>query len=327
MSSNTLTDEQMRSTLQIEPPAETVADDPASVSDASDTSTEPAAEAKTTETAPPKTDKKRARYEELDRERHDLRRENERLRADREREVGSLREEFQREMAELRRMAQPKPQEQVKPQAAQPDAGTDPEPDPGNNEKYPDGQFDRKYLKDQARWEARQEFQSIQQQQRERYETAQRERQQFERQQAEVTRIKTLETRMKQAFTSDPSLESRLSNVSMTRPMWDVAMESEKPHQILAYMAEHPEEAERIASLPPLHAFRALSRIEYELDAAANLTGSASGEKPKTSAHPPVSPVSGSHAVPRSGEPGPDASYDEHKAYWNKVEAESRGRR
>lgn len=324
IASNTQTADEMRETLGIEAPepTETAEGESAPAETTAPASDPPPADAKSAVSDPPKQDlKKRERYEALDKERHDLRRENERLKAERQREqseIGTLRQEFQRELAELKRMARPA----EAPKAEQPQ--TDAEPDPTDLTKYPDGQFDRKYLKDQARWEARQEFTSLQQQAAERYHAEQAQRQQFEREQAERSRIQNLGKKMQQAFTSQPDLQMKLETVALTRPMWDVVLESDRPDQILAYMADHPEKAEEIASLPPLHAFRALSRIEYELDAAAQITGSAAPGKPKTSAHPPVSPVSGSHSAPAGGPPGPNATVEEHFAYYDRLEAEQR---
>jgi hypothetical protein len=320
VSSNSQTADEIRTTLDIpvsEPAPETTE------APAADAVVEPPASESPTpqpqNTKPAKKDPQK-RIDQVVYEREEAKREAARIKSESERQIGSLREEFQRELAELKRMARPQEPPKAEPQG-------DPEPDPTNTEKYPDGQFDRKYLKDQARWEARQEFAEQQRAHSERQQAEQAQRQQFERETHERTRIQKLGARMQSAFQANPDLQAKLETVAMSRPMWDVVIESAIPDQLLAYMADHSEDAERLSSLPPLHAFRELSRIEYQLEQAAAITGSA--PRPKTAAHPPVSPVSGSHSAPSSsGEPGPDASYEEHKAYWNQRELEERtGRR
>lgn len=315
-SSNSLTADQIRDSLGL-------TTDPASPElPTESTPAEPVTETVTstpTEPAKPKKKDPQARIDQVVYEREEAKREAAKREADHQREIGSLREEMQRELAELRRMARPEPKT--------PEPQGDPEPNPEDTATYPDGQFDRKYLKDQARWEARQEFQAQQTAFQQRQQQEQSQRQQVERDQSERGRIQKLSQRMTSAFQTHPDLQAKLEGVSMTRPMWDVVMESEVPDQILAYMADHSEEAERIASLPPLHAFRALSRIEYQLESAAALTGTAPA-KPTTSAHPPVSPVGGSHASPKGGPPDPNTcTQEEFDAYWNAEEKTRGGRR
>lgn len=319
VSSNSQTADEIRATLDIpisEPATET-AEAPAADAVAAPPASEPAADQKQPQAVKPAKKDPQKRIDQVVYEREEAKREAARMKSESERQIGSLREEFQRELAELKRMARPEPPK-AEPQG-------DPEPDPANTEKYPDGQFDRKYLKDQARWEARQEFADQQKAYSERQQADQAQRQQAERETHERTRIQKLGQRMQSAFQTNPDLQAKLETVAMTRPMWDVVIESAIPDQLLAYMADHSEEAERLSSLPPLHAFRELSRIEYQLEQAAALTGAAPA-KPKTSAHPPVSPVSGSHSAPKSGEPDPaTCTQEEFDAYWNAQERQSRG--
>jgi hypothetical protein len=323
-SSNSQTSDEMRESLGITPPADTDATETFTEAPATDVAAEPVVETTPpAQAAKPVKKDPQKRIDQVVYEREEAKREAARIKAESQREIGSLREEMQRELAELKRMARPA-QEQ-----ARPEPQGDPEPDPANTEKYPDGQFDRKYLKDQARWEARQEFAEQQRAYSERQQAEHRERQQFERQSNEQARIQKLSTRMQSAFHASPDLQAKLETVAMTRPMWDVVLESDAPDQLLAYMADHSEEAERIASLPPLHAFRALSRIEYQLESAAALTGSAP-VKPKTAAHAPISPVSGSQSAPKSGPPDPKTcTQEEFDAYYNAEEKADRlaGRR
>lgn len=326
MSSNHQTADEMKAALGIEAPAE---ETPTSEeAPAADAVAEPPAQPSTetpAQTAKPAVEKaKKNPQERIDKvvyEREEARREAARERAAREsseRKIEELRAEWRREFETLK---QDRAKPQDKPAA---DPNTDPEPDYTNTEVYPDGQFDRKYLKDQARWEARQEFKEQQRVASERYQAEQRERAQYERQQQEHQRITTFATKVEGVLREQPELRARIENVAMSRPMWDVVLDSNSPHQLLAYMADHPEEAARINSLPPLHAFKAMSRLEFELDQAAAVTGSAPA-KPKTSAHPPVSPVSGSHAAPASGPPDPNTcTQEEFDAYWNAQEKSQR---
>ena len=317
--SNSQTNDEIRSSLGIEAPAEP--ESPASdvvEAPASDAVAEPPAEtapASKPEAKPVEKARKdpQKRIDQLTYEREEAKREAARVQQAAQREIQELRDELRRELADLRKPAQPE-------QRAEPQG--DPEPDFTDAAKYPDAQFDRKYLKDQARWEARQEFQDQQRAYAERQQVETRERQQFERQQAERNRIGTFTQKMQGVFAEHPELQAQLENVALSRPMWDAVLESAYPDQLLTHLVNTPETLDRILALPPLHAHRAMNRLEFELEKAASLTGTAPA--PKTTAHPPVTPVSGSHGAPSSGPPGPDASYEEHKAYYNQQEQAER---
>lgn len=316
--SNHQTADEIRTTLGIapadsEPPASESVEAPAS-----DAVAEPPAEtapASKPDAKPVEKSKKdpQKRIDQLTYEREEAKREVARREQEHQREIQALREDMRREFDSLRKPAQPEPTQE--PQG-------DPEPDPGDVSKYPDGQFDRKYLKDQARWEARQEFQEQQRAFAESQQAEQRQRQQFESQNAEQQRLGKFAQKMQTVFAANPALQAQLENAALTRPMWDAVLESAIPDQILTHLVNTPETLDQILALPPLHAHRAMVRLEYELEKAASLTGSAPA--PKTTAHPPVTPVSGSHGAPSSGPPGPDASYEEHKAYWNQQEQQER---
>ena len=329
-SSNTMTADEMRSSLGIAPaepevpdtpdeapPADAVAEpQPDAAPDAAKPA-QPAPEAKKAKKDP------QARIDEVVRQREETKRAAAAREAEYQRELRDTREEFRREIEALKRGSAPKPQEPAK--QAEP-GSDDPEPDVADTSKYPDGQFDRKYLKDQARWEARQEFREQQQAQEQRYRHETQQRQQFERQQKERERIGSFAQRMEQTFAQNPDLRGQLEHAALSRPMWDAVLESAIPDQLLSHLVNTPEELNRILALEPLHAYRAMTRLEVELEKAAAVTGSAPA-KPKTSAHAPISPVSGSHTAPASAEPGLDAPYEEWAAYQNKLERESRVRK
>ena len=325
-SSNTMTSDEMRSSLGIAPaeaevpdtpdeapPADAVAEPQPDTVEPAAKPAQPAHEAKKAKKDP------QARIDEVVRQREETKRAAAAREAEYQREVREMRAEFQREIAALKQPAKAQP--------AQTEPGTDdPEPDVADTSKYPDGQFDRKYLKDQARWEARQVFRAEQQAQEQRYRQETQQRQQFERQQKERERIGSFAQRMEQTFAANPDLRGQIENAALSRPMWDAVLESAIPDQLLSHLVNTPEELNRILALEPLHAYRAMTRLEVELEKAAAVTGSAPA-KPKTSAHAPISPVSGSHSAPTSGEPGLDAPYEEWAAYQNKLERESRVRK
>lgn len=333
--SNTLNDAEMREVLEIPAPEAPATETPASDQEPDP---EPAAEAApaeppATKDATPATDKapkaKKNPQERIDRvvyEREEARREAAREKQAREEAERRYRSDFDQLRAELealKRGSNPN-QERSNPKQAQPD-NADPEP---KLEDFAD-QLDpyAAWMRASAKYDARQEFKAQQKQAQERYTQQQQEQRRQEREFHEHQRIQTWTQRMEAAFTKAPELRAQIEQMPiLPRPMMDVIVDSEIPDQILSHLLRHPEEQSRIATLHPLQQFRELSRIEYDLEKAASLiTGSAAPEKPKTSAHPPVSPVSGSHAAPKSsGEPGPDATYEEHKAYWNAREAEER---
>ena len=325
-SSNTMTSDEMRSSLGIAPaeaevpdtldeapPADAVAEPQPEPAEPAAKPAQPAPEAKKAKKDP------QARIDEVVRQREETKRAAAAREAEYQREVREMRAEFQREIAALKQPAKAQP--------AQTEPGTDdPEPDVADTSKYPDGQFDRKYLKDQARWEARQVFRAEQQAAEQRYRQETQQRQQFEREQREADRLGKFRSHMDRVFTEQPDLQAQLLQANLTKPMWQAVMQSPIPEQVLSHLVNTPEELDRLIAMEPLHAIREINRIEYQLEHAAAVTGSAPA-KPKTSAHAPISPVSGSHSAPTSGEPGLDAPYEEWAAYQNKLERESRVRK
>ena len=315
--SNTQTADEMRATLGIEAPTapDTPAEPEAPAEPPTASVVEPPAAPDNTDEQPAKPVKGKdaqKRIDQLTYEREEAKREWARVKNEYDRQLRQFREETQRELESLKRMAQPK----------EPEPKGDDDPEPALEQFANTDDPYASYLKAHARWGARQEFKSQQQAYAERQQQETRARQQYEREQHERQRLGTFTERMEGVFSRQPELRAELENVAMTRPMWDAVLDSEIPDQMVGYLAQHPEKAQELASLPPLHAFKAMSRIEYELEAAAKATGSAPA--PKTTAHPPVSPVSGSHSAPASGPPGPNATFEEHAAYYDRLENEQR---
>lgn len=191
-------------------------------------------------------------------------------------------------------------------------ADDDPEPQEDAFDSY------AKYVKAQARWEARQEFKE----QQAKLDAEQREQ---ARHQSAAARHEAFAGRIAQAVAKDPALKDLLAStdveIDAEGPMPDVITASAVGVELMRHFAEHPEDAARIRALPSkLAKFREMTKLEtrLELRAEAAPTGSASPAKPATKAQPPISPVAGSHvAVKGDGPPGDDASEDEHYAYWN----------
>ena len=80
----------------------------------------------------------------------------------------------------------------------------------------------------------------------------------------------------------DDVIES--SGVEVSQAMSAAIMESDLGPQVAYYLAKHPDEAEKIASMGPSAAFRAIGRIESKIE-GENLA------KKQSSAPKPVSPV------------------------------------
>lgn len=323
--SNSLDSEQMRSVLEIpaadapaDPPPDLPTDSPTATPDAP-ISDAPPADASPASAQPKAKKNPQERIDRITYEREEAKREAARERQAREeaeRRYGGEFQSLRAELEALKRGAQPKaaPAEDAEPKLEE----FADQPDP-----Y------AAWMRATARYDARQEWKAAQQQAQAAYQRDQQERQHLEKQHAEHQRLHGWTQRMEAAFAKAPDMRDQIENMAvLPRPMMDVIIDSAIPDQILTHLMHHPEEQARIQGLKPLHQFREMARIEYQLEQAASLvTGSAPPAKPKTTAHPPVSPVSGSHAAPKGGEPGPDASYEEHREYWNKVEAEQRGRR
>jgi hypothetical protein len=98
----------------------------------------------------------------------------------------------------------------------------------------------------------------------------------------------------------------------------DELISSEHAPALMLHFTEHRDDLQRIASLrTPRDIAREMAKLEARLDAATTATS----PKPQVSkANPPVRPVTGApHTV--DAEPGPDASYEDFKRYWNAREA------
>lgn len=173
--------------------------------------------------------------------------------------------------AEIKRL-----QSQLNPDGANPKpraAVEDLEPDPANTEKYPDGQFDRSYLKDIAAWQTRQTLKE--------HDTRQSAgRQHDSAVQAVVARGKEHRQKFDAAFQADPTLKDKIDpSLGQLHPSVDLLpgqeqtfghviadwlYETDHPVALAVYLSDKAEQ-HRLASLPPLQFIREQGRIEDTL--------------------------------------------------------------
>jgi hypothetical protein len=218
------------------PPAEIDAAKPAEQAVSTDTSAPAASE-------PAPKDKTEQRFQQLlaDRAR-------ERERADR----------LERELAALKQ-----PARHDAPAASSPAPADDPEPDPENLEKYPDGLYDRKYFKDQAAWEAR----SLLRTEREKAAQAARQQQQEDRARE---RARSWAERVTAARAKDPEYDAKAfvgpADWLDGSPIDVWIMDSPQGAELLPYLRSHPEEARRIDALPAVQQVRELAKLELQLE-------------------------------------------------------------
>lgn len=144
------------------------------------------------------------------------------------------------------------------------------------------------YVSAKAEWVAEQKFRTL-------TESQQRaaQEQQAKRQQAEVSQ--SWQQRVESARTSVPDYDEIIesADVVLSPAMGQAIVESEQGPMVALYLARHPEEAEKLASLSPTAVARAIGRIEAKLE----------GEqinKTQSTAPKPPSPVRGSTVKPTS---------------------------
>lgn len=161
-------------------------------------------------------------------------------------ELTRARREAEREAAHWKRLAQEgkQPEPQPKPQAAE-----DAEPDPT---KYQYGETDAGYIRDLARFEARREFKA----------EAERHQQRTQAQTVEQTW-----TERQADFAKDnPDYREVIDRDWVCTPvMADAIKTSEEGARVAYHLAQHPDEARRIAGLNPLAQVRELGRLEAKL--------------------------------------------------------------
>lgn len=160
-------------------------------------------------------------------------------------------------------------------------AKADTEPDPADLTTYPEGQYDRKFIKDQARWEAKQEIRSANEQ-------AQKDWQAQQRQTARQTREQTYSDRMGTVLKAEPAFFDTISPEVQALQTFDQLhaenpqatggplnalaeelVESSIPHTLMRHFSDHPEDLARLAALPPRALAREFGKLEAKLEAPA----------------------------------------------------------
>lgn len=188
--------------------------------------------------------------------------------------------------------------------APQAKSGDDPEPQESEFDDY------GKYVKAQARWEARQEFRAQQQ--------ATYEAQQAALAQREIeSRTATFSAKMQEASAKTPGfLDTIRPELLELRPfsalqpgetgdasnaLAEEILRSERPAELLRYLSDHPEDVQRLVTLPPQEFLRQMARIDVRLDAASDTAAPVSKTPPLSQAKPPIRAMG---SVPSAGDDG-----------------------
>lgn len=317
VSSNTESEEQIRENFASEPAAP--ADAPAETSSTSDTDAEP--ETAEEQAARERDEKGRfaAKAEQAEKPRSSPKARIDQVVA-RQREA-----ERRAEVAEARaRDLEARMAPQGAPQPTAPQAATsDAEPVEDDFANY------RDYVKAQARWEARQEFtQQFQQQQAVQREQAAQQQVLQERDQVIGGYVSQVDTTLQ----ADPTFLGRIAPEVLAIPTFNTLrpgqapapihflgeelLRSPKVTQLMQHLSDHPDDLQRLATLPPREITRAMAFLEARVGGAA-LTGTARPARNLSQAKPPVRPVAGSPSLSHDEPPGDEADYDAHRAFYN----------
>lgn len=212
---------------------------------------------------------------------------------------------LERRLAQLERASAPPPAATPKidatPAASSAAADADPEPDPKDETTYPDGQYDRKFYKDQSRWETRQLLREDRQ--------AQAERQQQSRVAADEHRInqslaeKIDAGRLKHADFDVVAFAP--TEIIKDSPIDRWILESPEGAEVLYALQKTPAEIRRIASLPPIQQLRELAKFEHALGVPVPLkTISDAPTPPRTLGDRSASTADAASRAVRSGDTG-----------------------
>jgi hypothetical protein len=206
------------------------------------------------------------------------------------------RDEARAELAALkaeRDAARQPPQER---QAERPASQGDPEPDPNDTSKYPDGQFDRKFYKDQARWEARQELREYQQQE--------------SRRQREQSMAQTWSQKLAEVQAETPDFATRWKpETPIDTRMVPYLKSHEMGPRIALALSDDQTNAQRIATLPLERQFEEFGKMIARFEAASS-RGTASTPSPSR-ATAPITPLGGGHMTTVDA-PSDDEPFEAH---------------
>lgn len=237
-------------------------------------------------------------------------------------ELTFQREEARREAAELKADRDAARRELEAIRAAKPPAAPvadprDVEPNPADAAKYPDGQYDRAYIKDQARYEARQEIRAQQAEARTKYDADQRERvigTRIDKYLERVVAVAPYDEFMTRVSPAIQALKPSHALAPGERPtaqtaLADALLDSETPTALMLHLTEHTDTFRRLLTLHPIQVIREIGKIEARLDTAPSGSVSAPGI---SQAKPPIKPVGSAPTVSDDEDLSNDADLDKH---------------
>lgn len=150
--------------------------------------------------------------------------------------------------------------------------------------------------------------------------------------------VTTFQSRFEEAAKADPAFTDKTRDLAgFLRPSFllgkgeprdqftaiaDEIITSEQAPALMLHLSEHRDDLQRIASLgSPRAIAREMAKLEERLGAAPTSAPAPRGEVSK--ARPPIRPVAG---TPYTADqvPGEEASYEDHKRYWNKQDRAAR---
>ena len=208
-------------------------------------------------------------------------------------------------------------------------AADDPEPQEAQFDDY--GQ----YVKAQARWEARQEFRAQQQN------ALLAQQQQLAAREFEW-RVQNFKSKIDEENAKTPDWlntvnQDLLSIVPISamsakdreqatayNALAEELLRTERPVEMLRHFSEHPEEVQRLVTLPPHEFMRQMARIEARLDVAATVTPTTPKTPPLSQAKPPIRAMG---SVPSAGDDGELSDDLPVEEYIRRANAQDRQRR
>lgn len=239
--------------------------------------------------------------------------------AKREREAAQKeRDEIKAEAAQLRAQLEalraPK-QEPVRARVAAQPTNDDPEPDAADASRYPNGEYDKSYIKDLGRWSARQESRDL--------EAKRQKDTQAQQQQSYRARVeRDWADRLTKAQAATPDWATRYNErTPLDERMIPHIQTLEDGPELMLYLSDHQDFAQRLATLPPIQQVAELGKVSGRLAAAKESRGTAASPVP-SKASAPITPLGGgSHVTPDEG--SDDESFD---AFYARDQKARRGR-
>ena len=186
-----------------------------------------------------------------------------------------------------------------------------PSPDGAKEPQEEDFETYKDYVKAQARWEARQEFEERSKASRANWEQEQIQKAQNER----VTAYK------KQVEAEGDGFLDKISqdvlNIAPDSPLGHSITTSQVATKLMSYFTEHPDELRALSGLHPALVIREIGKIEGKLEGVV-VTANAPRVVSVSRAKPPVRPVAGTPSV--GDELPEDASFEDYFRHENAKE-------